>query len=502
MTTVPRAWDTAAVDDYLGARARLLLEQRYYEPINRAAATDALASREVIDEAGVTALMAPDRGVVAVCSLAQRALWTLDIVRGRLIADRSNERMEFMRTYGVLLSYMSQIRGGAPIARHLTDSAFDDVLEALLAGASSRAIARVREVTRSDADSAEQLRALLTLADAGVTGPDSDLPQLESSTPEARELSEDIVDTLRVVRCAPALHMRSAPLRTSGGYELFVDRTTADAVCALETAGGRIFLVSSRDPHTAGRANLAVCELTRDGNVRFAPHTAQFLSTLASNRGARAFALIALDAYELIRSSFGSNQSHDAPAPRLQLERGVLETEFFEFVRAAIELRDPSLAESIEDVPALGDVPPRERIRYDAAERLALDDDARGEILVHIGSARDPASELAGEAAFRHVRRVRVQPDEVLVDAGDPSGFVYVAEGDGLAGNPVGEYPPFVVKPWTLIGARGAISGAPRSARIVASREVSVLMIPPETYLQSWYRATPAIDLARLSDPG
>ena len=84
-----------------------------------------------------------------------------------------------------------------------------------------------------------------------------------------RELAEDVIDSLRVLRCADALRQRGTVLRTSAGYQVFIDRDTANALYALEHGNGRGFLVEGDNVFSAGEANLASSELTVEGNVRF-----------------------------------------------------------------------------------------------------------------------------------------------------------------------------------------------------------------------------------------
>jgi len=66
---------------------------------------------------------------------------------------------------------------------------------------------------------------------------------LLSAHSDVRDLVDDVVDTLRALRCADALRQRGSVLKTSGAYEVFVDRTTANAVYALRTVPGELYLL-------------------------------------------------------------------------------------------------------------------------------------------------------------------------------------------------------------------------------------------------------------------
>ena len=56
-----------------------------------------------------------------------------------------------------------------------------------------------------------------------------------TDTPQA-EFADDVVDALRALRAADVLRQRGTALRTSGGYEVFFDARTADAVCSMPDA--------------------------------------------------------------------------------------------------------------------------------------------------------------------------------------------------------------------------------------------------------------------------
>ncbi|HEX5688710.1 MAG TPA: hypothetical protein VFX76_01855, partial [Roseiflexaceae bacterium] len=93
---------------------------------------------------------------------------------------------------------------------------------------------------------------------------------LLAENPDVRALAADVVDTLRVLRCADALRQRGSVLKTSGGYEIFVDQTSADAVFALRR-GPQLLLSALSVPIAAGEANVASSSLD-DGNLRISFH--------------------------------------------------------------------------------------------------------------------------------------------------------------------------------------------------------------------------------------
>ena len=91
--------------------------------------------------------------------------------------------------------------------------------------------------------------------------------------------------------------------------------------------------------------------------------------------------------------------------------------------------------------------------------------------------------------AFQEVKQIDLMAGEVLIEAGAPSGFVYIPLGPGLIGAPLGGYQPFAIPPWALLGATGVVSGAPRNATVAAQQPLRVLMIPKTIFLHEWHRA-------------
>ena len=89
--------------------------------------------------------------------------------------------------------------------------------------------------------------------------------------------------------------------------------------------------------------------------------------------------------------------------------------------------------------------------------------------------------------AFAGVREIEIKVGDVLIEAGSPPGFVYIAQADGLFGVPLGGYHPFPVYPWTPLGSTSVIRGAPRNATISAQKSLRLLMIPKEVYLKHWH---------------
>ena len=123
----------------------------------------------------------------------------------------------------------------------------------------------------ADAPSTQAMEAhpISALCDGVIAGPEgrNAFAWLESGNTLARELIEDVIDTLRSLRCADALRQRGTVLKTSGNCEIFVDQRTANAIYALRPDDQHLCLLEIPDQINAGEANLS-SQLDADGNLR------------------------------------------------------------------------------------------------------------------------------------------------------------------------------------------------------------------------------------------
>jgi hypothetical protein len=63
---------------------------------------------------------------------------------------------------------------------------------------------------------------------------------------------------------------------------------------------------------------------------------------------------------------------------------------------------------------------------------------------------------------------------------------------------PLGGYQPFFVQAWMPLGVTGVIRGAVRNATIVATQELTLLMIPKDVYLKRWHHTYSPQEFAQL----
>ncbi|MCW3100814.1 MAG: TerB-like [Chthonomonadaceae bacterium] len=311
-----------------------------------------------------------------------------------------------------------------------------------------------------------------------------------------RNLVGDVVDTLRTLRCADSLRQRGSVLKTSGGYPIVLNRLTANHVYLLNCAGGEAFSVEA-ESIVSGEANLARCELTREGDLRASFLRGTFPHKHITRRAAHNLALVINDIHADAIESF-LRAPHDSFAceeplktsreMRVLLEGVEDNLEFVPIVHAEIERINPAVARRVSLVASLHSVSERERTHYLNAEPVAWDVVTRRQFLDRLAVQGLRAECIALDQAFAEVRLAHLSEGDVLTEAGAPSGFVFLPMGAGLTGTPLGGYQPFSVQPWVPLGSGGIIRGGTRNATILAHTDVSVFIIPRETFLKHWFR--------------
>lgn len=328
---------------------------------------------------------------------------------------------------------------------------------------------------------------------------------LVAEDPDGLALSADVIDCLRVLRAADALRQRGTTLKTSSNNEIFVDQRNATAVFALRLDSKRLYLLETADPTSAGEANLRSSELDGKGNLCISFHHGQFKDADTIAFAAQSAALIVADIHADTLGSFVrplGSASDDILAriagAEIQLESVDDNPAFSALVKTELETLDPLAAAHVRLVPALATSTPLERSRYLDGGPIDWDLTKRQAVLAEIARFGHRVDGIDPTVAFTHVRRVQLEANDVLVEAGAPSGFVYVPLDQGLCGEPLGGYAPFEVPAWTPVGVTGVVRGGPRNATIVARNPIWLIAIPKDVYLEHWHRTYNATEFADL----
>ncbi len=261
-------------------------------------------------------------------------------------------------------------------------------------------------------------------------------------------------------------------------------------------------MLEHSEPLSAGEANIASSEITREGHLRIAFHRGAFASESAVRRAVQAAAVTVDDIQADVITSFArtrADRMSDPSAGMTILLEAVEDNPYFvdQVIVSLISL-NPSLAGRVARVPSLGGAAVSESKRYLAGVILDWDRERKCALLERLALSGQRIDGMDLEAAFEHVKLATVEADERLIEARMPAGFVYIPLGEGLIVAPLGGYQSFTVKPFMPLGSTGVIRGAVRNADVVAAQPVEVLIIPKEIYLHHWHRPYTLRELHRL----
>jgi hypothetical protein len=547
---------------YLCAVVRQEIEKRYYARVNTNARLEQLIqnSEFLRDPAHHVALF-PDHGVVHVRDVANQIIQVLDVVHGVLIPSRSLERFHFMKAFGVLVAYVHDIgmfdfspfgRTMHPeyAAQAVLGSEFDQLITKIHSEDCGGIIHHINALTQHGTFQESPTTVLREMLALSMCHSKTKVPiellndpeklrecllhtvttglktlyleqQIEpaqfptsnhqtgdsffwliSDDARARELTRDVIDTLRALRAADSLRQRGTVLKTSGNYEIMVDRRSANAIWALRLGQDRLFLLESNDPLAAGEANIASSALEQDGSLRIGFHNGSFWEQGAIFRAACNAARVVNDIQEDVINSFNRTepcdcrlQSSDVP---ILLEGTDDNLEFTEMVRQELLRLNPNLRNPVRCVPSLHNATTFEITRYLDANNLDWDTDKRLEFIEKVAASGTKTENIVLPHAFQDVRLIKLSAAQVLIEANSPAAFVYIPLGEGLKVIPLGGYDPFPVLPWMPLGNTGVIRGAVRNADVIAEQTVELIMIPQEVYLKYWHHPYTPEELRHL----
>jgi hypothetical protein len=331
---------------------------------------------------------------------------------------------------------------------------------------------------------------------------------LVSPRPDVQQLVQDVVDTLRALRCADALRQRGTVLRTSGGYEIFVNRENGNPLYALRMGEEKLYLLEVNNLLSGGEANIASSELTPQGDLHISFHRGEFANSAGLQRAVQAAVATIMDLKRDIIDSFaypaGSANAGFLPEENIQilLENTDDNPHFVDLVIQGLQQVSPDTAGRVRKVPSLQVATNLERTRYLQAPALDWSLEHRASLLQRIAVYGQKIDGVDLIKAFQFVKEIHLKAGEVLIEAGDPSGLVYLPLGEGLYVIPLGGYQPFMAPAWMPLGTTGVIRGAVRNARVIANQELSLLAIPKEVYLQQWYRPYSLAELRKELSSG
>jgi len=331
--------------------------------------------------------------------------------------------------------------------------------------------------------------------------------------PAHHRLLLNVQDSLRCLRAADALRQRGTVLRTSAGYEIFVDQHSANAIYALRGEGNQeLYLLETTKALNAGEANLSSSEFDQEGNLRIALHRGLFRSAEITQRAAYNAAVVIDDIQADTIQSFDRGVAAETAVPWFGEQRCRFENihiviegtqdnpAFAKMVIEALVDLNPAIEQRIRRSVSLQGADLQEVERYldgvDLGEAYP-DSTAQRALVDKIRSAGVFSEDPDWDAALTDVKVIDIQQGTVLMRAGSPAGFVYLPIQPGLVVHPLGGYHQEPASAWVPVGNTGVIRGADRNAEVVAARPLRLLVIPRERYLDYWHRPFNASNLAR-----
>lgn len=331
---------------------------------------------------------------------------------------------------------------------------------------------------------------------------------LIADQPDLQQLTLDVIDTVRALRCADALRQRGTAFTTSAGYEVFVSEETANAVYTLKSRDrAQVFFVEGKDPISAGEANIANSSLDQAGNLRIALTRGAFSSREATQWAAFSAAVVIQDIQSDVIGSFRRlSQEHLQGVVKLEPEMQILiegvddNPDFALLVCQELSQLNPDFSARIQAVTSLQNTDLNQLDRYlssiqpdwNLSEKLYLLDQ-----LVKSGHKVD---HIDLDRAFTETRLITVKAGEVLIARATRSGFVYIPLSAGLMCSINHQMRP--VLPWVQIGDVEVIRNTIAPYKVVAEQTVELLMIPKQIYRRYWYASYSVNEFTQLFDQG
>lgn len=304
---------------------------------------------------------------------------------------------------------------------------------------------------------------------------------LDSPDPAEQELVADVLDTVRTLRVADALRQRGTDLRTSAGFEVFVD-DTGQAVFHLAAATTDIAVQLRVDsPMSVGEANITSATLDPQGDLRIVLHRGGF-SGQARTRVAEACATVIIDIALDVLDVFPL-----APDATIQIERCDDDADFAALIQDHISTRS-ALGSRTVVVASLANSDVAERERYNGAIPVDWPSTRADEIWAALAQTGFRSDAVDAARCFSEVRVANVKAGEVVMREGGLATFVYIPTSLGLELHPGAGFAPQALGAWRRLGATAVLRRGLRNSTIAATAELEVVMVPGDVYANEWFR--------------
>ncbi len=307
---------------------------------------------------------------------------------------------------------------------------------------------------------------------------------LISSHPEIKELVRDVIDIIRCLRVADSLRQRGVALKTSHGYQIFIDQTDGRAIYALNKFSS-LFYFTSDHPINAGEANISQNYFDRNGDLHIRFYRGSFFNIKATEKAAYACAVTVTDIVSDLINAFPKKQ--DSKYMYCYLEAPIDNPKFAVLVKNFVKSLNLSIYKRCKIIPNLECLSENERELFFSAKPLYWNLKKCKETLTLIGKYGFKINKINPQHAFKNACIVNLKTHDVLIKSGSFSEFVYIPLGRGLSCEPLGGYKKFFFPPYCLIGTTGVIMGGIRNADVIARKSLRVVMINALDYLKYWH---------------
>ncbi len=308
---------------------------------------------------------------------------------------------------------------------------------------------------------------------------------------DERALVADVMDTVRALRVADALRQRGRDLRTSAGFEVFVD-DTGYAVFHLAAASSGVAVHLRVDsPMSVGEANIESATIESRGDLRVVLHRGAF-SPEARKRVAEACATVIADVAADVLDVFP-----EAPDRQILIENHEDDHTIAHLVKAAMSA-DSVYGHRSVVVPSLANCSDEERRRYFRATPVTWPSAHADDLMRAMAGSGLRSSLLDTGRCFAGVRLAKVDAGDVLMHEGGPATFVYIPTLPGLELRPGGGFAARPLGAWRRLGATGVLRRGTRNSTIVAVEDLDVFMIPGDVYAAQWFRPYGVDDLDEI----
>jgi hypothetical protein len=241
----------------------------------------------------------------------------------------------------------------------------------------------------------------------------------------------------------------------------------------------------------AGRNNIDSVDILPQDTLLISFKYGLFLDDNANIRAALNIAL-AIDEFfaeYLLHPALNSDElGMECPllSVKLIIEMSTENPQFSENVFEQLCYLNPAYEKKIRLIPSIKDAPQFEKTRYLASYDKNLTPEFKQSIIQHLLLGGEKPAPKLTERAFENIKLIKLKAGERLIQQGDKALFIYIPLSAGLEGYSKNQT-HFFPKAWTPLGHVGVIQELPRTATIIAQKEVECLMIPSAVYLAYWH---------------